>query len=273
MKKTFRGDSMMLTTNLDKMWILSRETLLLLRRDKVMIPALVGSFLITVFANLASDWNVEDFTKILFDIGYFGFSMTGTLMAIFWGTKILADSRQEGSMEVHLAAPIQRSIWIFGKFAGLKLCLFLVLCCFVSFWQVLMLANDFGWMTLRQVLLFAYMYLGWIVIGTLAIAFATAAGQTTALFCTLSLWVCGLASASIVQTLTPETPEATRFLVQGIARLWNLGHFNLIETVNMSGPLDWKDLGFRFTYGAVLSLLFLTVACLVFRKRDLVAAS
>ncbi len=50
--------------------VISWETFVLLRRDKVFVPALVASLLISAFANLASDWSVEDFTKILFDIGF-----------------------------------------------------------------------------------------------------------------------------------------------------------------------------------------------------------
>jgi ABC-type transport system involved in multi-copper enzyme maturation permease subunit len=263
----------MFINNMEKLWILARETLILLRRDKVMVPALLGSLLISGFANLASDWSVEDFQKILFDIGYFGFSVTGALIAIFWGTKVLSDSRQEGSMEVHLAAPINRSTWILGKFTGLKLCLFLVLCGFLVLWQALMLLNDFGWMTASQILLFLFMYVGWMVCGALGMAFATAAGQTTALFCTLCLWVCGLSSASISQTLSSETPESTRLIVQVIARVWNLGQFSLIDSVVGTAPLDLRDLGLRLAYGVLLILLFLTIACLVIRKRDLVAAS
>src|SRR5690606_34381136 len=103
--------------------VIAWETFVLLRRDKIFVPALVISLLISVLANLASDWSVEDFEKILFDIGFFGFQMTGSLVAIFWGAKIISDSRQEGSLEVQLAAPISRGSWIIGKYAGLCLCL------------------------------------------------------------------------------------------------------------------------------------------------------
>jgi Cu-processing system permease protein len=257
---------------LKKISILTLETLLLLVRDRVMIPVFLASVLISIFANLASDWTVEDFTKTLFDIGYFGFSVTGSLMAIFWGTKILTDSRLEGSVEVQLSAPVSRPLWLLGKFGGLKLCLLVVTFGFAVIWQIVMLLNDFGWMTLRQVFLFIFMYLGWLVLASLAMLFATIAGQATATFSSLGLWLVGLSSATISRTLSPETPDFTKKAVQLIARLWNLQEFNLLSIALTKVPLNQVDLTnlcLRAFYGIILCLIFLVAASWSFSHRDL----
>ena len=251
---------------------LAHETLILLVRDRVMIPVLMCSVFISIFANLASDWSVEDFTKILFDIGSFGFSLTGSLIAIFWGTKILTDSRLEGSVEVQLSSPIARPLWLGGKFLGLISCLFLIGLGFGLIWQLLMLGNEFGWMTLRQILLFSFFYLQWTVLASLAMLFATMTSQATAMFSCLGLWLVGLSSATIARTLSPDTPPFSRSLVQGIARLWNLQEFNFLPQALINTPLQHDEvmnIGMRFSYGITLVLFFLVVGCWSFNQRDL----
>src|SRR5271169_3241497 len=103
--------------------VIALETFLLLRRDRIFAPALVLGLAACALALLASDWSIEDFSKILYDVGYFGFQITGGLVALVWGTKTVGDSRQEGSLEVQLAAPISRFTWLIGKYLGLATCL------------------------------------------------------------------------------------------------------------------------------------------------------
>lgn len=251
---------------------LSYETLLLLVRDRVMIPVLIGSLLISIFANLASDWSVEDFTKILFDIGYFGFSLTGSLIAIFFGTKILTDSRLEGSVEVQLSAPVTRPMWLLGKFGGLKACLLLICLSFGMIWQFLMVLNHFGWMSIRQMLMFVFLYINWLVLASLAMLFASFSGQATATFSSLGLWLVGLTSAAISRTLSSETPPFTQTIVRFLARIWNLQEFNLLPLVLDSTPLaneEWVNLSLRGVYGITLVLIFLASASWIFSQRDL----
>ena len=57
----------------------SMETFLRLRRDKIFVPAaLVGCGLL-LMSGLASYWGVEEFFKILYDLGSFAWLMTGPL--------------------------------------------------------------------------------------------------------------------------------------------------------------------------------------------------
>jgi Cu-processing system permease protein len=248
--------------------VISWETFVLLRRDKVFVPALVASLLISAFANLASDWSVEDFTKILFDIGFFGFQITGSLVAIFWGAKIISDSRQEGSLEVQLSAPISRGTWIIGKYIGLSICLITVGVILFAIWQGLMLLNQFGWMTQNQIVCYLFMVLSWLVQGALAIMLASFMGQAIAMFSTLCLWLTGMASSLVANTVSPDSSLLTKTITSGIARFWDFQQFNLVNFIQDNNWLGSQELAYRAAYGVLLILVQISLSVTIFSSRD-----
>lgn len=251
--------------------IVALETFTLLRRDKVIAPVIGVAVAVAIFAVLASDWSVEDFTKILYDVGFFGFYVTGSLIALFFGTKTVGDSRQEGSLEVQLAAPIGRGTWLLGKFLGLGLTLILVGCVVLVLWQAAMLVGNFGWMTAPQLLAFAFLVVSWLVLSAAAVFLASMMRAPLAFFCGLALWVLGLASSLVANALGSETPALTRKVVGWIARIWDLQQFNLIGRVLDKTLMPGHEIAVRSGYGVVLILLFITVSYIVFSRRDALA--
>lgn len=248
--------------------IIASETFILLRRDKIFVPALVISLFISAMANLASDWSVEDFTKILFDIGFFGFQMTGSLVAIFWGAKIISDSRQEGSLEVQLAAPISRGNWIIGKYFGLCLCLLVLAAILLVIWQALMLLNDFGLMHPYHLTVYGFIVISWMVQGALAILMASFMGQAIAMFSTLCLWLVGMASALVANTISPDSSPMTKSIASGIARFWDFQQFNLVDYVQTKAWLGQDELLYRGLYALILVAIQLSLSVTIFSRRD-----
>ncbi len=249
------------------------ETFLRLRRDKVFLPALLIGIGLLGLTGLASYWGVEEFFKILYDLGTAAYLFTGSAVAIFWGNKIVSDSRQEGSLEVQLASPIGRSSWLIGKFLGLSAALVLLGVGFLIAWQGIYLSYGMGYMKGVDLLMFALLTMVWFVLAALSIFFAALATQAVALFCSIWMFVCGLISGPILQALSPETPESTRKVVGVIAGIWNLHLFNISQTMSRYYiPEIPSDLGLRFGYGVLLCGFFLAAACLAFQKRDIIAS-
>lgn len=251
-------------------YLVAHEQFLLLRRDKFFVPALVIAIGITALANLAMDWSVEEFDKILYDIGYFGFQFTGCAVALLWGVKSVNDSRQEGSIEYELAAPVRRVSWLVGKYLGLALGLVLFGALLLAVWQGIMLFNGYGWMHMPQVNVFLYMVLGWLVVGALAVCCASFMGHAVALFVSISAWLVGLATSLVAHTMGPDTPLLTQFVVKGVTRLWDLQQFNLVDQALKPSVTQMTELGYRAAYGGLLILSLMTVACLIFQRRDVV---
>ena len=246
------------------------DSFLLLRRDKIFLPAAVGGLGIAILANLASDWSIEGFIKILFDIGTFGYHFIGSIVAIFWGTKLIADAKSEGAIEVQLASPIPRPIWIIGKYLGLVISLVFLGIILLAIWQGIMLINDFGMMTLNQLATFMYLSLAWMVLGAVSIFFSTFSGQATALFSSFSVWIVGLVISLINGTLPPDSPQFTKSVIGFFATFWNLQRFNFSDKIGVEGiELSSNELFWSAAYGIALIVVFIFSAGLIFRNRDL----
>lgn len=248
--------------------LVALESFRLLRRDRIFVPALFACALVAAFANLASEWSIEDFHKILIDIGFGGFHLAGSAVAIFWGVKTLADARDSGALEVQLAAPISRTSWLLGRYGGLAATLLLLGLVILAFWQTFMLLNDYDWMTRRELVGFAFLLLGWLVLAALAMFLATFCGQGVALFGTASLWVAGMATSLVAATLPPDAAASTRRVVATLARFWDLQQLNLVDFATGLAKVEPEELLLRGSYGLILIGILLTLAALLFHRRD-----
>jgi ABC-type transport system involved in multi-copper enzyme maturation permease subunit len=252
-------------------YVVIKETILLLRRDRIFLPAIFGGIAIAIMANFASDWSIENFTKILFDVGAFGFQITGSLVAIFWGTKLINDAQRDGSIELYLAAPIPRSAWVIGRFIGLAVSLMILAVILLFFWQSTMWLNNFPFMDGPQFSVFGFMLLGWLVLAALSMFFASFCGQGVALFATISLWVTGLLNNLVYQNLGPESSPLAKGVVLVLARFWDLQQFNVVEFINTPSFWQTSEVVYRLAYGGGLIAILLTGAAIWFSKRDVIS--
>ena len=248
-----------------------RESFLLLRRDKIFLPAVIAAIGVTLFANIASEWGIEEFRKILFDVGALGFHLTGCLVATFWGTKTISEARADGSLEIQLAAPVSRVSWLVGKHLGLVLGLFFLWVLVLIFWQIIMIANNFGPLERPQFLFFVFQLLEWCLVGAVAVFYSTFAGATIALFATICTWLAGLVSMPIAQNLPPYARGWSVTVVEQLARFWDLRQFNLADFATGVEKIPAGELQVRGVYGILLILVIITVSCLFFRRRDVLA--
>jgi ABC-type transport system involved in multi-copper enzyme maturation permease subunit len=250
--------------------LVALESFVLLRRDRIFVPAIVVAAAVAGFAELASSWSIDNLEKVLYDVGLFGFQVTGCLVAALWGTKAISDSHQEGSLEVQLAAPISRTAWLLGKYLGLCCALALFGVILTLLWRGMLFVIGWGHFGRVQLAAFLAMGLGWTVVAALAMLFATCTRQALALFATICAWVAGLATAPVASALGSETAEPTRRIVEGLARYWDLGQLNLADHALDPGLLPTQELVDRAMYGGVLILILISVACIIFNRRDLV---
>jgi len=246
------------------------ETFRLQRRDKIFVPAAVTGFGLLMFANLASSWGIENYSKILFNVGTAGFHFTGAMVALLWGSKLLSDSRSDGSIEIQLAGPINRSAWLVGKYLGLVLSLSLLGLILVGAWQVLFLATDLTWLRERDLVIFGMYALEWFLIGAIAFFFASFSSSAITLFSTVCLWLAGLSSAVASSIMPPQTSAAVQQLIEFIARYWNLQQFNLAAYALTEEFLSHTEIGERLAYGFLLIAILITAAAVIFKRRSLI---
>ncbi len=154
-------------------WQLSKESFLMLRRDRIFLPIVIAGFAIASFSNLASGWGIESFEKILFDLGLVGFRLTGSVVAILWGVRLVTDPLQDRSIELRIATPTSRPVWLLSRYTGLAVCLVMTGVIFASFWQILMLMNKFGAMNNLQAWSLGMLLFEWLTLGAIGLLLGT----------------------------------------------------------------------------------------------------
>lgn len=245
------------------------ETFRLLRRDRIFVPAWLAGLAIAILAGLASDWSLEDFDKVLVDIAFFGFQCLGGAIAVFWGTKTIADAMSSGAIEVQLAAPVGRGTWLVGRYLGLALALVALGFGIAAIWQLTCYARQSGGMRDAELIAIAFTVLGWLVLAGVAMSFSCYAGQGIAVFATLSVWIAGLASPLVYATLPQDTSEGARLVLRLLTQLLDFQTFNLIDWANGLAHIEVDELWARAAYGFVFIAFSLQLGMLGWLRRDI----
>ena len=247
------------------------ETFITLRRDQIFYPALFSTVAIFILASYIAEWSVDDWRIIFFNFSQTMFRITGDILALLFGSKILQDARSDGSVETALSRPITRGAWVTGKYIGLAFCLIL--------FGVL---AGLAWKTIDVVfvidtpntLLFWGILLAlceWLVVASIAIFFSTLGSFGSAIFSASSLWVLGLLSGALTSSfLSTDEESFTMLIIRKISLLWNFDRFTIIHySRNMINP-ELSFLSSSALYGISLCIFFLMLSTLAIRSRDLV---
>ncbi|MBI2602589.1 MAG: hypothetical protein HYW48_06000 [Deltaproteobacteria bacterium] len=239
-----------------------------LRRGPVFLPVLFFGALISLFASLASSWGVAEFRKILFDVGSFGFHIAGNIVAMVWAAQTLAVARQDGTLEIQLASPVPRPLWITGRFLGLALAIIVLGCSMLAIWQASLLVTGFGWMTGAELAAFTLQGVGWLVVASMGLFFASFCGLVTTLFSSIAVFLAGLLTELVAETILSEGGAILAKIFQWFKTFWNLQHFNRTPTFLEAHGSEYFLSG--LAYGGFLIAFFLTAASLIFSRREAV---
>ncbi len=243
---------------------IAHETLFLLRRGPIFVPALIFSIMVALFGTIASTWGVSEFRKILFDIGAFAFHFIGCIIAIVWSVKILAIARIEGSLEVQLASPVSRSSWLLGRFLGIFTSLLILGVFMLGIWQGVMFLTNFGWLRQEEFFALALQILGWGVVASIALFFATFCGLITALFSSFALWISGLLVEVVFEAVREDVGPSLKTFFHITKCVWNLENFNRTPSFILDHGLNY--VGWSFIYGVLLIAFFLVSGTFTFSQ-------
>jgi ABC-type transport system involved in multi-copper enzyme maturation permease subunit len=246
-----------------------RQTMLLLRRDRVAVPMLMLGVGMGVVANLMSDLSVEDFRKILIDASAAAFQIVGVLTALIWGTKVVADASGDGSLEVYLATPIPREMWLVARFVGVAVTLVGFALALVALWQGINLLNGYGWYTAPELWVFALLTCQWIVVAAVGMALSAHTNLAIAIFAGLTAWLAGILAPLMQQALPPQTDAVTRTVIAGLARFWNLEQFNVVSHATTGTWLAPSELGARLLFALSATAALVGISAVIFGKKDI----
>jgi Cu-processing system permease protein len=252
-----------------RMLYIAHDTHVLLKRSKIFLPMLLLLGGIGITALLLGQLSANEFRQILLDVSLAGLHVAGGAAAIFWGTKAMNDSKQEGSLEVQLASPVSRTEWLVGKYLGLASTLLILGILFAGIGAASLYAYRADSLTPNEFIAFAYLAMIWLVLAAAAILFSSFCNPAVATFSCLALWFTGGLSHYLTASGAKDgSIDAKGFLATGL-RLWDLQRFNLSELLYTQNFPSSTELAWRAAYGLGLIAFLLTAACLIFNSRDI----
>jgi ABC-type transport system involved in multi-copper enzyme maturation permease subunit len=247
----------------------AQETFITLRRDQIFYPALIITVLIFLIASFVAEWSVDDIRIIFFNFSQTLFRLSGDILALLFGTKILQDAKADGSIETSLSRPIGRGSWVLGKYLGLASCLILFGVSAGLSWKLIDFIFSMG---IPSDLLFwgiGFAICEWLIVAAVSVFFSTIGGFGSALFASSMLWILGLLAGAIASSFSGDN-EGFDFvnLVDKVAIFWNFDRFTLIH---YSRELSLPSLNFltsSLMYGFSLCAVFLTGSTIAIKTRD-----
>lgn len=240
-----------------------RETV----RERVLYNLVFFAILMTLSGLLLGQLSIRQDEKIIKDIGLASVDLFGTLIAIFIGVGLVSKEIERRSLYPLLAKPLTREEFFLGKFAGLAFTLLVnVSVMTVGIYLTLLATGRPADLLLLRAIY--PLFLGLLLVVSLAMLFSTVTSSALAAVCTVGLLLGGRFS-DVVKNMREVAPGTPAWLVDFLYyALPNFRNFDFKDRVAYGDPVPFAVLTWVTAYAAAYIGLVLGVGLLSFRSRD-----
>lgn len=110
-----------------KIWAIARTTFKEAIRNRILYILLVFALLLMASSGVISDLSIAAHDRIIKDLGVFGISAFGLLIAVFVGISLIYNEMDKKTIYTIISKPINRNHYILGKFLGLLLTIYVIM--------------------------------------------------------------------------------------------------------------------------------------------------
>ncbi len=223
-----------------------------------------------IFSRLLALLMVGDRVKIIKDAGLASISIFGMLMAILIGTGLVYKEIDKKTIFTLLSKPIQRWQFLVGKFFGLVLTLFIMIALMSLIFLAIVFLHTLR-IEGRLLLAVLFIFIELVLITAVAILFSCFSTPILSSIFALSFYVIGHLSwglDGLIQKARSGTARAGLRVLYAL--LPDLENFNFKTEVVYGLTVQPKFYIYSALYGLVYTLFILTLAVLIFKKRDFI---
>ncbi len=239
-------------------------------RDRILYLLLFFVAVCIIFSRILALLAVGDRAKIIMDVGLASLSLFGILMAILIGTGLVYKEIDKRTIYALLSKPIQRYQFLLGKYLGLLLTLAVMLVLMTLIFLVLLLLHKYpvGGSFFMAIL---FIFVELCLITAVAMLFSCFSTPILSTLFSLSFYLIGHLSWGL-ETLIAKIPQGG---VKTLARIFytflpDLENFNFKTEVVHHLPIPPQIFLYSFLYGLFYTVFILTLAVMVFRRRDFI---
>lgn len=254
-------------------------------RQRLLYGVLVFALLIIIFAVLVSGLFMRDISKIILDFCLMAVSLGGLLIPFFLAINLLSKDIERKTIYTILSRQVSRGEYILGKYLGLILLSALVvsiltIASLVAVYVGKYIYGDFFFRSFSLYPVFTASFFIWISSSVLTSLVTLWCAVTTSSFLatllTLFTYIIGQTIDDVVRFVGVETAgveisQSIRYAVTAAQYVFpNLAVFDLKLQAAHNLIMPFNELFMMLMYGMIYSAVALSLAILIFRKRDLV---
>ena len=250
-------------------------------RDKVLYNLVLFAVLLTAASYMIGQLTAGQDVKIIKDLGLSATSMFGLFIAVFIGIGLVSKEVERRSIYALLAKPIERYQLVIGKYCGLTLTLAVNVAVMAAATYAVLAYMAWGvpstvratWdapaldpALLRAV---ALIFVELMLVTAVALFFSTFSSPILSAAFTFGLYIVGHFSADLRNfQQVVDSPGAAQIARGLYWVLPNLAQFDVKADIVHGVPVSLRYMTIATTYGAVYIGILLTIAALVFSRRD-----
>jgi len=236
-------------------------------RDRILYLLLAFAILMIVSSRVLSLLTVGAEEKIVKDIGLASLSLFGVATAIFVGVGLVFKEIEKRTVYTLVSKPIARSQFILGKYLGLVLVLAVNLSIMTGAFYLLLALR--GWMDAGITRAVVLIFVELLLVTAIAILFSSFSTPILSSLFTVTCYVIGHLSWGLL--LLADRVQGRFGRAVCTALYWvlpNLEALNVKGMVVHGDTVPWTRVLDGCVYGLSYTALVLTLAVLVFRRRD-----
>lgn len=251
-------------------WIIARNTYREIIRDRILFGIIIFAFFLIGISVVLGELSFSEQARISANFGFSGIQIGTSILAVFVGSSLVAREIEKQTILTLLARPISRTQFLVGKFLGLSMVMWTVVCglslvllAVVSFLE-LKLSLGFG-VALWGIMLEAMVLL------SLALFFGSFARPVMTVIFAGSFFLLGHWVSSLGYFIEKSKSESFKILGTVISYIVpNLETFNWraapIYQLEISGYEVLRATGYALGWGLFLMIL----TSVIFNKKDFI---
>ena len=236
-------------------------------RDKLLYNLLIFALLMIGSSLILMRLTLGEFHRLILDIGLGSINFFGVLIAIFVGIGLVSKEIEKKTIYTIISKPVARFQFLLGKYVGLSLTLLINTAIMACGLLAVLYMQD---VPIHAVLFKALIMIvvEFMVITAVALLFSTFSSTTFSAIFTLALYVIGHLTPDL-KAFGEKMGGAGKMILEGMYYvLPNLDRFNLKGHVTHQLDVSISDLLVIGAYGMAYTVFLLTLASIIFQRRD-----
>ncbi len=236
-------------------------------RDKLLYNLLIFALLMIGSSLVLMRLTLGEFHRLILDIGLGSINFFGVLIAIFVGIGLVSKEIEKKTIYTIISKPVARFQFLLGKYVGLSLTLLIN--------TAVMACGLLAVLSMQDVPIHAVLFkalimivVEFMVITAVALLFSTFSSATFSAIFTLALYVIGHLTPDL-KAFGEKMGGVGKTILEGMYYILpNLDRFNLKGHVTHQLDVSTGDLLAIGAYGMAYTTFLLTLASIVFQRRD-----